>query len=292
GGSSGGAGGQGGTSIPLTTANYDPAGRAAAAAVVDSAAAAGAVDTAFDADSSVRLPRDMTGLAKFAVDVALNAVSREQPQASRSGNGACAYGGSLSYTLNDSGVQDELDAGDVLSITASNCVLASGGAPVNGSFVMTFNSVAADGSAANVSLALTNFSSQGTSLTGNLTVAFNPSGGSVAFSNLRSTRAGIVNTYNYTATIVSSGGVDTLSYAGPITLGFNNGIYTVSTPVPLVAGLNHPTSGTLRLTDAAGGYIHLLAGATSFTIELYLPGDTTRDASATHTWADLASGKI
>jgi hypothetical protein len=204
-------------------------------------------------------------------------------------------GGSMSFTVNDNGAQGVLDAGDSISATLSNCVAEIGLPAASGSFTMTFNSVTMSGGAViagSVTLTMDNFSSQGTSQTGSVTVSFHAGGGSVQFSGLRSTRAGSTNIYNYSATIVSSMGTDSMTYSGTIVLGFNNGLYTLSTPTPLVAGATHPVSGTLRLTDAAGGYVNLIAGPSTFDVDLYLPGDAARDGHVTYTWADLAAGRI
>lgn len=295
GGGGGGAAGGGTTSgvnIPLTTANYDNAGRAAAAAVADAAATVSTVDTAADADTPVRFPTDMTGLARlFSGMAAYSLAGRDRPQA----DAQCPGGGSMSFTLNDNGLQGVVDAGDSFSATLTNCIAEVGLPAASGSFTMTFNSATMSGgvvTAASVTLSMINFSSQGTSQTGNVTVSFHPGGGSVQYSGLRSTRAGATNIYNYSATIVSSMGTDKVTYAGTIVLGFNNGIYTLSTPVALTAGATHPVSGTLRLTDAAGGYIELIVAAATFDVDLYLPGDSTRDGHVTYTWADLAAGRI
>lgn len=298
GGSGGGGGTGGGANVPFSASNYDPAGRAAAAAIVDVSASTGASDVAAaapDAGGAAGFPTNTLALARRMMEVAqASASGRESPQASEPDDVPCLSGtGTAIYT--DNGAPG-LSESDVLSATLNACVVEAGGAPVSGSFSLAFNtinvSLGGEITGAELTLTLTNFSTQGTSQSGTARIAIGATSTTVTYDGLRSTRGGTTNVYNYSATVTTSGGSERVSFAGSMVLGLTGGSYTISTPTPLTIGALHPNAGTMRLTDPAGGYIDVIASPTTFTINLYLPGDSARDATVTHTWADLAAGRI
>lgn len=298
-----GGGGEGGSSVPtlvtvpLTTTNYDPTGRAAAATLIDassSASSAGSIASAPHAQATVPAAGFLR-LAGYASKRALSSLpAREQPAESFTDSDNCDFGGSLSVTVNDNNNNDRLDAGDSASFNFNNCKPDADEPAVNGGLDFAFHSVTLNGFGDPVAFSATmtarRLVSGGSSLDGAADYDVTSTRATVNFRNTVSTRNGVATVYNFLATFDASGLNETLTVSGEI--GLSGASYTLSTPAPIIMGNFYPASGVLRLADSAGGRVDIIMGVTTFTLDLYLAGDTARDATATYTWAALAAGTI
>jgi hypothetical protein len=137
-----------------------------------------------------------------------------------------------------------------------------------------------------VSISFSNFSVDGTTVSGQAVVSGTPGGAAtVAYTNFLTTRRGLNTIYNFTST--SNASLQT-TLSGLITV--NNNTYTLSTPTPIVFGATHPQSGLLRITDANNNRIELSpnsAGAGSVDIRLYLAESGTASNSMNVPWSAI-----
>ena len=298
-----GGGGDGGTSppvlvsVPLTTANYDPTGRAAAAILIDassSASSAGSIASATTAQSTVPAAGFLR-LAEYAATLAMASLpAREQAAQTITDSDSCDFGGSLSVTIEDNNNNNRLDAGDTASFNFSACKVSLDEPSVSGGLDFSFQSVTlniyGDPVAYTATVTARQLVSGGSSLDGAADYNVTATRSTVNFRNTVSTRNGVATVYNFLAVFDVSGLSDTLSVSGEI--GIRGASYAVSTPAPLVMGNFYPASGVLRVADSAGGRVDIVMGAATFSLDLYLAGDTVRDATVTYTWAALAAGSI
>lgn len=296
----GGGGGSSGptlVSVPLTTANYDPTGRAAAATLIDSSSSASSAGNI----SSLTGPEDVVPaagflrLAEHAARRALGSLqAREQVAESFTDSDNCDLGGSVSLTINDNNNNDRVDAGDTASFNFYACKVDSEIPAVSGGLDFAFQSVTLDMYGELVAFGATLTARQlvsgGSSLDGPADYNVTATRTTVNYRNTVSTRKGVAAVYNFAATFDTSGVNNTLTAAGEI--GLSGASYTISTPAPIVMGKFYPSSGTMRVADAAGGRVDVIMAPTTFTLDLYLSGDTVRDATVTYTWAALAAGAI
>lgn len=276
---------------PFSPANYSTIATPAASSLI-SVASSGNIVGALSADSSnggfALLRGDSVGIARWAL-ARMNTPVRENPKAVQSiDNVPCGFSGTLSGSANDRDNNGDLSAGDSLSIAASNCRFVSGDLPLNGNFSMTVNAVTFNAfgevRTASLGVTFTNFGAAGNILNGAVSMQLDTTNDSysASYSNFTSTRgSGTPTVANLTVSAVGS----QVTIAGTITV--NNNTYTLSTPIPLSFGLTYPIAGTFRLTDAAGGRIDFVSSASNVVFELYLPGDSVRDAQITTTWASL-----
>ncbi|MES2972759.1 MAG: hypothetical protein V4757_04085 [Pseudomonadota bacterium] len=298
-----GGGGSGGStaptlvSVPLTTANYDPTGRAAAATLIDaSSSASSAGSIASVPGTNDPLPTaGFLRVAEYAARHALAALpAREQAAETITDSENCDFGGSLSVTVNDNNNNNRLDAGDTASFNFQSCKVRLDEPSINGGLDFAFQSVTLNGYGDPVAYTATITARQlvsgGSALDGAADYNVTTTRATVNFRNTVSTRNGLATVYNFLATFDASGVNETLTVAGEI--GIKGASYTVSTPAPIAMGNFYPAAGVLRVADSAGGRVDVIMGATTFTLDLYLPGDTVRDATATYTWAALAAGTI
>ena len=295
-----GGGGGGSTaapaaSVPLTTANYDPTGRASAATLVDvqSSSSVDSLTAYSGTDAPVQTSLGVLQVARLMASLASATVDgRVAPAASQTRNQSCTYGGSLSATGIDANDNQRLDAGDSFTANFSGCVLESGHPALSGGLDFTVKSATYSGTTLTgltLSATFRSLASGGSTLNGAADISVSDSSGSVAYHDASSVRGGKTTVYNFTATTAIAAQT-TLAVAGQISI--SGAAYTLSTPTTIVMGNVYPASGLLRVADAAGGRVDVVIRPSDFDVDLYLPGDAVRDAHATYTWAALASGSI
>lgn len=296
-----GGGGGSGSSVPpasaaapFTIAGYSAVATPVASSLI-SVASSGNVLDALSADSSATpaaLTRgDAVGIARWAISN-WRVSNRERPAASQSFNELCLAGlpGSFSATFNDQDEDGDLSAGDSLSLTFSNCKFAQDDLPVSGGYALTVNSITFDQAGyiltASFNTTFTNLGTAGNLLNGAVSMQINALTDSytASYSNFTASRGSAAPTI---VNITVSANASQVSVAGTMTV--NNNTYTLSTPVPIVFGLTYPTSGTFRVTDAAGGRIDFVTINSTLYFDLYLPGDSVRDAQTITTWSALVS---
>ncbi len=279
------------SSVPLTLANYAPTGRSAASTLVD-VQASSAVDglagvgSAGAGSAGVASGSSVAGLARSLYDGARQGFGRDRPAASETATRACAGGGSVTVTANDNNNNGDLDAGDSLSAQFSACAVEVGETPIDGGMDITVTSVSQ--TAASLALNLRALRSGGNTLNGQADLSVNGSRVTLSYRAATASRGNATTVYNFTAVVDGSGVRPTATVSGQI--GIAGAAYTLSTPTTIVMGVSWPSSGVLRVADAAGGRVDVVMRASDFDLDLYLPGDETRDARTTHTWAQLAAG--
>jgi hypothetical protein len=278
---------------PLSSTNFGSIAAPAAASILAASGVSSGLDTL--TGSTKTSNTSISKLGSVPSNWAVWSLNLAKPrssgaQAVQSGSEPCPAGGSLSFTLNDADNNNDVSRGDVYSFTANNCVAATGELPINGSFSIAINAISFDANdnltAASLTMSFNNFTSAGNTLNGAVTVAVNSNGATTTYTNFSSARgASSPSLLNYTAFVNNSG---QLSINGLITV--NNNTYTLSTVTLIGFGANYPTSGLLRVTDAAGNRVDIISNPTaggSFDCDLYLTGDQVRDGRISGTWATL-----
>ncbi len=292
----GGGGGGGSTTAtvppasaaaPLSVSNYSSVATPTAAALAASSTAGDTLDvisSATASQSSQALNANPMLIGIFALENIT--ASREQTAAVSSVSDRCPVSGSYSGSLNDADNSKSYSAGDTLSATFTNCVLATGQAAANGSFSMTLNTLTRVNNVVtnlNASISFNNFSVDGTTLNGAATIAGNPNGASsITYNNLASIRRGITTVYNFTS---SSNAMNQVNFNGLITVG--NNTYTMTTPVAITYGVNSPNAGTLRIADVNNNRIDLVLSSSAVNASLYLNGSSTASNNFSVAWTAL-----
>ncbi len=298
----GGAGGGGTQSaqIPpasaataLSASNYSAVATPTAAAL----AASSTVNDTFEAISSATAPASTEPTALLSANpmqlslLSLNYFSaREQSQTVRTTSQNCPGGGSLSGTANDADNNNNASAGDTLTLTANNCILAAGQPAANGSMSISINALTKNTAGAvtnlNIRISFASFSIDGSIYNGAATVSGAPNGAaSIVYENFSTVRRGINAIYNYTSTSNAAGQV---TISGLITV--NNNTYTLATVSPIVYGVYRPQSGTLRISDANNNRIELspnATGAGSVDIRFYVAGASTPSNTVNVPWSAI-----
>lgn len=272
---------------PFTVAGFGAVAGPSAATVLAATSASSGLDSIASAGGNALLPSDAAGLAKWALG--RFGSTRESAQAVETiPTEACPSGGTLSGSFNDADGNEDLSAGDAVTLNFSNCVLQVGQQAVNGSFTISVNSIAYIGqeiSSASLTMSFSNFSSYGNTLNGAATIAISGNSVSTTYTNFSSTRGSTPAVIlNYTAAINGNA----LSINGLITI--NNNTYTLSTPTGITFGTTYPISGILRVTDAAGGRIDIISSNVSgpfVDCDLYLTGDNIRDGRISSAWSAI-----
>jgi hypothetical protein len=277
---------------PLTTANFGSVAGPTAAAILASAVA----DNGLEILSSASSRSNRAGIqSAVPSNLALWAIKsirpgRERAQAITPIAQACPFGGTLSGNMNDADNNEDISAGDTITITGSNCVTESGGLAINGGLTIRVNSIAFDtvGDVTNASLSMSfsNFTSAGNTLNGAVTVSISGNTVTTAYENFSNSRPGVAaSLLNFTSVISTTG---TLAINGIITT--NDNTYTLTTTSPLIFGSQYPIGGTLRVTDASGGRVDLISSNVSggfLDCDLFLPGDSVRDGRISTAWSAL-----
>jgi hypothetical protein len=282
----------------LTTNNFAAVAGPSAASILTSAVTTDGVSVISSSTSASSKPSGKASsspyaLANWAISSLKLKSKSSDVAASRAittESAACAGGGSLEVSFNDADNDDDLSAGDSLSLAASNCVVEAGQPAIDGSFSLRVNAisytVAGDISSASLTMNFRNFVSAGNTMNGAVTVAINSTGTTTTYQNFSSARGNASPaTLNFTSAINSAG---QLSISGLITI--NNSTYTLSTPTAIGFGSYYPVAGVLRITDAAGARIDVISNGNagdSLDCDLYLAGDNVRDGRISSTWAAL-----
>jgi len=194
--------------------------------------------------------------------------------------------GSLRITENDADNNEDISAGDSVSLVASECVFASGQPAVNGTLELRVNAIQFDRDgdvvSANVGLTFVGFSVAGISLNGAATVSASADVVTLAFRDLTARSGDQSLVYNYTLTARASG----LNMNGSLSL--NGSTYGLSTPETITMGFSYPNGGQLRITDGHGGYVLSTFQVEGYVNRLFLAGDNVVDAtSELHRWAPV-----
>jgi len=235
-----------------------------------------------------RLTQTMVAWSLGQAQSRLDALSpREQLQALSSGSAGCSYSGSFSFTLNDADGNQQLSAGDSLTINFFNCVETQGDPAVNGGFSLTVNAVELDAAKNPVRLdATVSFSAlsvQGLgSLTGSARLWEVPLSGGGTHSVLRYT--GMQSSFGST-TVILDFDVDEVTTGSSSTAGINGGLGVQGQTYQLTqrqtfAGTadGQPDSGTLSVLDAQGDRVDIIANGLLVDREFYPSGATTPTA--------------
>lgn len=228
--------------------------------------------------------------ARWALAVAGSArpSGREQTQAVSSETIACPFGGSIMISVNDADNNQELSAGDSVSITAFSCVLEATLPMANGGFAMTINAVELDNNDEPTALdATASFSSFTLAGFGSMNGAFRlwtkTEGSSerirINYQALAVTESQQTVTYDFDAYGLMSASGGSFDLNGGLRL--NGQTYSVvGGDVFSFSGDNPPGFGSLRLVDAAGDALRLTArSASTLDLDFFPAGSTTASAS-------------
>ena len=220
---------------------------------------------------------------------------------------ACTGGGSLTVTETDLNGNNRADAGDSVSLAASNCVFQ--GSTLNGGLTLTLNSITGNTSAPRYAAAFTmtfnNLSARSATATntgnGTLMLSLNVKSStdqsfSLTASQFKTTSTYGSTTYNrsiesYTVNMALTASTSTTSAFGTLTSSaFDSKFVTIDTPVPFVRQLSQPrpASGQATVTGANGAMLRLTAlSSTQVRIELDADANGTYETSVIKLWSEL-----
>jgi hypothetical protein len=219
----------------------------------------------------------------------------------------CAGGGKMETVENDINGNGQPNAGDSVSLTATNCVFQ--GSTLNGGLTLLVNSFSGNADAppfsAKMTLMFTNLTakSAAASSTANGTMVLslgvptsNSSNVSLTSTQFTSTATYGATTYSrslndYTVAVDLNGTSSTTKAAGTLTSSaFDSKSVLIATPVPFVRQLSQtrPSSGRATATGLNGAVVQVTAiSATQVKIDLDANGDGTFEATVTKLWSDL-----
>lgn len=213
---------------------------------------------------------------------------REQAQAVSSETIACPFGGSMTVSVNDADNNQELSAGDNVSITAFSCTLDATLPMANGGFSMTINAIELDANdeptALDATASFSNFMLAGFgSMNGAFRLWSKVEGASerirINYQALTVTESGQTVTYDFDAYGLMSEAGGSFDLNGGLRL--NGQTYSVlGGDVFSFSVDNPPGFGSVRLTDAAGDAMRLTArSASTLDLEFFPAGSATATAS-------------
>lgn len=218
----------------------------------------------------------VAGVRAFVLERGVARNTLEQSLATDSETFACDVSGSFTLTVTYSD-PEVVQAGDRVGFSMTNCVFESGDAPINGSFTGTFVSYTDDDDNS-MSIVFNDFGSADATLDGRLTITSSQNGAqlTIAYEGLTATLDGESMTWYHTITVTSTA----LSLGGFIEV--NGEVYELTQVAPFtLSASGYPTSGTLRITDADGDRVEVVAGADRFTYNFYAASNTTSTPTAT-----------
>ncbi|MCM5682073.1 hypothetical protein M8A51_21300 [Schlegelella sp. S2-27] len=281
GGGGGGSGGSEGSTPTTATGDFSETTYSATAdAAATTALSSGSIDSFTGvplglsaSDRTVDLSSP-AGVRAFVLQQAGRHVL-EQSLATESQTTDCDVSGTFRVTVTYSD-PDEVQAGDKVSFAMNDCVFASGDAPLNGSFTATFRSYT-DENDNSMSIVFNDFGSADAMLDGRLTITSSQNGAqlTIAYQDLTATIDDEPVTWYHTIAV----GTD-LSLGGFIEV--DGEAYRLTQVEPFtLSGTGYPSSGTLRITDAQGDRVEIVAGAEGFTYNYYVASNTTGTPTAT-----------
>lgn len=220
---------------------------------------------------------------------------------------ACPGGGTLTVTVNDANGNNQADAGDSVSLTASNCVFE--GRVFNGGLLLTINSLTGNLDippySASITLAFTNLSAKSSSATttgnGSLTLSVSAQTAYDQSFSLNTPSFAASSTYggatysrtltNYTASVVLNSLSSSTEVNGTLaSSAFESKSVTIATSGAFVRSLSqaYPVSGQATATGANGGKVRLtVIDNTSVKIELDADANGSFETSVTKLWSEL-----
>jgi hypothetical protein len=314
GGGGGGGGNVGGdnaqnsnTPLVLTKINYEPVSQAAWASVsgiFDLSSSSSSLLTGVALETP---PAWMPALLSQVKNIKTRSVANTSVLSGVviSVSDACAYGGTSNISVNDANSNNELDAGDSVSISFANCAISST-ERVSGNLSFVVNSLS-DGyySAADISMTLNNFSvvsgNTSASAAGDMRLRFQESSTntnySISSNSLRSstTVSGVTKSASMSGVSMtlneSNTGNDQLTIAATLAMSsFGNQFVVLSTASPWLMrnSAAYPYSGQMLIAGQAGSKIRITAVSSSnVKLELDATGDGVYEESKVVTWASL-----
>jgi hypothetical protein len=297
-----GCGGGGGdaeavATVPLSVANYETVALTVAASVVGSG---NIISDAFEDTASADLAGSTTAqaralnsgrvanIARFSFNrLAVRQQGLERPAVAWTEIEPCTLSGYLSIRINDADNDGYESVGDSVTVTANQCQVEAGEPAVNGSLGYRITDLRYDALgyfvAGAFEMSFTNFTSAGLVLNGSASVSMNSAEFVISYKNLSTSYQGQTLIQNYTFRENAARG--DIAIEGQYSI--NGSTYILSTPAAIRLGSFYPNSGTLRITDGRGARVDMSISSTGFNADLYLPGDTTLDASRFYAWSAL-----
>lgn len=225
------------------------------------------------------------------------AATREKPSATSVDTQPCENeGGSFTVTFDDADNSTVLSTGDLLTLAVTNCVLDSTTPIANGSVTLKLNGVEINGrnevTAIDADVTFSNFALAGYgSYSGAARFWTKPQAGGersrMSFLGTSVTLAGATIVYDFDVYALSTASTNTFEVDGGI--GIAGQTYSVVASGSMSGTvLGPPSTGTLRLRDAAGDSIQLSArSALLFDLDFFPSGATAPTASLPGLrWAD------
>jgi hypothetical protein len=214
---------------------------------------------------------------------------RESPAALGSQTMPCSTpGSSVTVSLDDADGDDQVSAGDSISIAAVQCTLDPGLPAADGTMRLAINAVELDRddapTAIDATVTLDRFSlgAYGT-YAGSLRVWSRPEGDGgrarVSYLGTAITVAGLTLVFDFDVTAVTSGTQTRFDLNGGLGA-FGQTYSVVAGETMIAATLEPPASGRLRMRDAAGDEVRLTARSpTAYDLEFWPAGAATPTAS-------------
>ena len=276
------------TTGDFSASTYATAADAAARTLLDSADSTQELGNLqpLSATSSAGNPSagSLLDIQAYAVRRFIRQHGREQAQAVATENVPCDTG-NLVVTFTYAN-EDAPTRGDKLTITSAGCVI-SGGA-ISGSILMTVDQFtdASTGTSARFGVTFNDFGTSTAHVNGAASLQFDANSQrekvTVQFLGMTATRGSAQSRWFHSVTIENTlGGGAVLSYGGFL-LG-SNGYYLLNQEQPFVLDVStgYPASGVLRVSDAQGDYLKIVARGDRFGYEFYVAGNTSGVPNAT-----------
>ncbi len=266
GGSNGDAGQAASSKSDISSANYASFTSPLARSVVDASGGSsfsGLVDTS--RASSLHAPVGYT--AALAGRAMRLSAGTARPAQTTSETINCDFGGTMQVSVDDADNNQTLSKGDSISIVATACRLEAGGAVASGSMSMRLDALQLDTKGSVLSLQASGSFAGLTVGTDALSGSFSASATtaadgstsvSMAYSDMAVTSAAGNLHFDISFTgQMSASGAMRYSVNGQLEVGGER--YTLQQMEPFTVSGAHPTSGSVRLSDAAGDAIWLTA---------------------------------
>lgn len=297
------------TQATLTLANYVVVAQETLSSSAYLADATGLVTGAqvSDSEALIRFGQgQLSKLPRWLADAPVQAVGAVQSQTEN-----CAGGGMLTVSANDANGNLLADAGDSVSLTASNC--SFDGQLLNGQLVLTINSVTGNPDhfpySLTVTLGFNNLTAQSSSLrtvgNGSVALSIHARAANNQSLALRTSSLSLSSTYGATTYSKTLNGHETSVELIPAGAGFTtttsvNGMLSSSAfesksvsiatlaPFARTSAQTYPSSGQLVITGAAGGRVRVTGvSATTLLIELDADANGSYENSTSKLWREM-----
>ena len=271
------------TTVALQVRDVLDAGAGAAGAINPMGSTGGTAAGVSTASAAMRVLAAKATQTSFGRRAALSADGTNRIQAVETITEACSGGGTASLTFNDADNNQQLSAGDVVTISAANCT--EEGDVINGQASVSI--LALSETQVSMTMQFSNLRMNDETLNGSASLSVNFSGydftGQMSLTNVTLAKTGyptVKVSFVQNASYKDSTRIVATSNQGGVV--FGNDAYWMSQIAPFQSYLygNYPFAGSLAVTDKDGDRVVGVATTTSMRYEYYRAGNTSSTPDA------------